>query len=291
MKTICILIPYFGKWPEWFPLFLHSCRYNPTVKWHFFTDCGLPENPPENIVFSELSYPDYQQLISKKLGIHYIGSPYKLCDIKPALGFIHRDIIAEENYFGVGDIDVIYGNLRKFITPAVLTKKLISTHPDRVSGHFYLMENSDEMRNMFRQIPEWKAAFENPKHCGVDESQFTKLFIRHRKHPEWIKRISPAYRACLFCEQHSTVMSHKHPWIDGTMHYPELWEWNQGTLSADGHEMMYLHFMNWKSGRWHNRDGTPATAPWETLNQLIQFNDPMPDSFRIDSRHGFTTHP
>ncbi len=228
-------------------------------------------------------------MVSNKLHIRFTGSPYKLCDLKPALGCIHRDIIATYDYFGLGDIDVIYGNLRRFITSEMLSKHLIATHPDRVSGHFCLLKNTDEMRNMFRKIPNWKKLLENPEHRGVDESQFTKLFIRHRKHPEWLKRFSPRYRACVFKEQYSTVMSHKHPWIDGTMQYPEIWEWNRGALLAGGREMMYLHFMNWKSGRWHNRDGSSGSAPWEKLDRLVQFNDPAPERFQIDYLRGFTT--
>jgi hypothetical protein len=291
MKTICVLIPYFGKWPEWFRLFLLSCRFNPTINWHFFTDCGSPVNPPKNVGFSETSYPDYQEKISARLDIRFTGSPYKLCDLKPALGFIHQDIIAAYDYFGFGDIDVIYGNLRNFLSPEMLTKNLISTHPDRVSGHFCLLKNTEEMRTIFREIPDWKKLLENPQHRGVDESHFTKLFIKHRKHPEWLKRWNARYRDCTFREQCSTVMSHKHSWIDGSPNYPEIWEWAQGALTANGHEMMYLHFMNWKSGRWHNRSGETGKAPWESLDRLVQAEDSEPERFWIDYRRGFINQP
>ena len=44
--SIAIVLPYFGKLPNYFPLFLESCRKNPTVNWLFYTDCEvLPECP------------------------------------------------------------------------------------------------------------------------------------------------------------------------------------------------------------------------------------------------------
>jgi hypothetical protein len=243
------------------------------------------------VQFTHLNYRAYQQMVSDRLNIRFAGDAYKLCDLKPALGFIHQDILAGYDYYGFGDIDVIYGNLRKCLSPKMLTKDMISTHPDRVSGHFCLLKNSGKMRNAFQKIPAWKALLENPEHSGVDESQFTKLFIKHRKHPEWLKRCSPRYRACIFKEQYSTVMSHKHPWVDGTPNYPETWIWENGTLTADGHEMMYLHFMNWKSGRWHNRNGEIGKAPWEHLDRLVHLKDCEPEKFKIDYRRGFINQP
>ena len=39
MKSIGILIPYFGKWPEWIELFFDSVERNKTIDFHFLTDC------------------------------------------------------------------------------------------------------------------------------------------------------------------------------------------------------------------------------------------------------------
>ena len=33
MKSILIIIDYFGKWPEWLLVFLANCEANPTVNW------------------------------------------------------------------------------------------------------------------------------------------------------------------------------------------------------------------------------------------------------------------
>ncbi|MBV8227913.1 MAG: hypothetical protein JO232_22290 [Verrucomicrobia bacterium] len=48
-REIMILIPYFGRWPEWINLFIETCKWNPEVCWLLYTDCGEPENKAENI--------------------------------------------------------------------------------------------------------------------------------------------------------------------------------------------------------------------------------------------------
>ena len=49
MKSICLIIPYFGKFKNYFPLFLKSCSYNPTVDWLVFTDTSERYVWPENV--------------------------------------------------------------------------------------------------------------------------------------------------------------------------------------------------------------------------------------------------
>ena len=49
MKKIAIIVPYFGEFPNYFPLFLNSCRYNPTVDWLLVTDIADPVDYPQNV--------------------------------------------------------------------------------------------------------------------------------------------------------------------------------------------------------------------------------------------------
>ncbi|WP_368731163.1 DUF6625 family protein [Lacticaseibacillus paracasei] len=37
MKKCCFVIPYFGNFPNYFQLFLNSCKKNPHYDWLFFT--------------------------------------------------------------------------------------------------------------------------------------------------------------------------------------------------------------------------------------------------------------
>lgn len=49
MKSIVYIVLYFGKFPSIFPLWLNSCRNNPTIDWLIFTDDHSCFNYPQNV--------------------------------------------------------------------------------------------------------------------------------------------------------------------------------------------------------------------------------------------------
>jgi len=274
MKSIAILTPYFGTWPEWFDAFLESCRSNNSINWIFISDCPTPKNAPSNIQFIHSSFSDYKKYVSERLDINFNpSSAYKLCDLKPAYGFLHEDLLKTYDFWGFGDIDVIYGDIRHFYTDELLSNyNSLSTHWDRVSGHLFLMKNTSSFRNAFKKIPHWVSLLEDNEHHGIDESKFSKVFLRHKKHPAWLRKIyglnDPLQRHAYFAEQYSTILSPR-PWLDGQWQHPEEWTWKGGKLhnSSDSREFMYLHFMNWKSDTWlHSSRGN--TAAWNELEKI-----------------------
>lgn len=266
-------MPYFGCWPKWFPFYLESCRWNPTIDWLFFTDCPIPNNSPPNVRFIDLSYSEYQQLISKRLNINFeVKSAYKLCDIKPTYGFLHQEYLTGYDYFGFGDIDVIYGDIRTFYTDKILHYNTLSTLSDRVSGHLFLIKNEEKWINAFRQIPHWQHLLSDPKIQGVDEYWLTRVIKGHRLLPARLSNllsiVDPYKRNHFFQERHASPLV-EWPWMDGTYNYPSKWYWYRGKLTTEfGGEFMYLHFMNWKSSKYlPKRYGQKAA--WENLSQLI----------------------
>ncbi|MFC3608426.1 DUF6625 family protein [Stutzerimonas tarimensis] len=69
------------------------------------------------------SFSAYCDRVSERFGIDFHPEfPYKLGDIKPALGFVHQEELQGIDFWGFGDIDVIYGNPGAYFT----TKKLCS---------------------------------------------------------------------------------------------------------------------------------------------------------------------
>src|SRR5688572_28464292 len=94
MKKIVLLMPYYGKWPEWFNLFIETCKWNPTIDWIFFTDLEMPHNRCDNVHYVRISLPDLLELASSRVGfkIHFTH-PYKLCDLRPGFGVIFADYI------------------------------------------------------------------------------------------------------------------------------------------------------------------------------------------------------
>ncbi len=260
LPTICFVIPYFGQWPFWFPLFLASCRANPSINWLLYTDCGLPDDLPGNVRIVETSFAAYCERIAKTLNIDFRpGNPYKLCDLKPALGYLHQSELAAFDFWAFGDIDLVYGDLRRYFTSERLaTHDLYSTHRRRVSGHCCLLRNTAPMREAFMRVRNWQALLSSPEHVAFDESAFSHLFIRHKNLPGWlgklVKPLNALTRRTENIEAFSTPNA-KLAWIDGSSIYPTIWYWDQGRLTnnRDGdRQFPYLHFLAWKREWGHN---------------------------------------
>ncbi len=255
---LAILIPYFGKWPFWINYFLMSCKWNPTVDWYLFTDCGEPLVRSNNVHIIDMTFDQYVELVSEQLNINFRpDKPYKLCDIKPMLGHIHEAWLKDYSHFAFGDLDVIYGNLRAYYTDQMLEKfKLISTFPKRVSGHLCIMQNTEEMRCLYQSVKGWRRLAESPSHCVFDEKHFSDLLVKRKNFPEWLRKLvtfhSSMIRNSRFQEDYSTPYC-RPLWHDGTRNYPEVWYSSPGSLTNDkdgNREFPYLHFMYWKSEVW-----------------------------------------
>jgi hypothetical protein len=276
---LIMLCFYFGRWPAWMYFFVESCKWNPDIRWRFYTDCGEPENRAANIDYVPISFADYKALARVRLGIAFDPAhPYKLCDLKPALGFLHERDTVDFPFFGYGDLDVIYGNIASFYGERRLAElDVVSTHPERLSGHFAVLRNTAALRHAFERIPNYRALLETPEQTGVDESQYSQVFLRS------------ATERSLFVERHSTVLSVRR-WHDGTMNYPQRWFWRRGRLTneRDGdREFLYLHFMRWQSAHWINDPPVPGEAAWVGCDIIHLDWRAAADGFCISPR-GFT---
>jgi hypothetical protein len=268
--SIRFLMPYFGRWPFWMPLFLESCRRNPDIDWLFFSDCGRPDGLPENVQVREIAYRDYLAFVSEKLELDFHPDhPYKLCDIKPTYGFVHEADLKDYDFWAFGDIDLIYGRLRAYYTPDRLNRyDLISSHARRVSGHLCLIRNEPHMREIFRNIPGWRELVCGP-HEAVDEKEFSRIFLRHKNLPKpffrFLNSFNARYRKSLFHETYSTPGA-KIAWTDGSRNFPSCWFWEDGRLTNDknkGQEFPYFHFVVWKKNEW-------AAQPEPSAESMLQ---------------------
>jgi hypothetical protein len=184
-------------------------------------------------------------------------SPYKLCDIKPALGFVHEEHLANHDFWAFGDIDVIYGRLRAHYTNERLARyDLISNHARRISGHLCLIRNTPRMRKLFMQIPDWKARFSDERHQALDEGAFSRLFLWYKNFPaplfKFVGLFNPLRWKSEFKEAFSTPNA-RVDWIGGTRDFPREWFWHEGRLTNDRdgtRDFPYLHFMVWKAREW-----------------------------------------
>jgi len=181
-NKIAIIIPYFGKWPEWINLYLYSCGQNKFIDWYFFSDCELPVSLTNNLIFKSMSFSEYCDLVSKKLKIDFEPqSAYKLCGLKPFYGFVHDDVLINYDFWGFGDVDVVWGDLSMFYTEKMLNKyDVFSTHADRMSGHLAIIRNIPKYSEACFWIKNWQDKLQNQEAIALDEQDFSWLLF-----PKW----------------------------------------------------------------------------------------------------------
>ncbi len=146
MKKIILIIPYFGRFPDYFPLFLKSCKNNPTIDWLIFTDTKEVMEYPSNIHVITMSFYQFCSQIQSKFEFDItLNTPYKLCDYKPAYGYIFQEYLEKYDFWGYCDLDLLFGNLRDFFTEDKLN------YYDKIGhlGHLTLYRNTTDINTLF----------------------------------------------------------------------------------------------------------------------------------------------
>lgn len=235
MKSVVLILPYFGKWPVWFEAHLLSISHNPTIDWLLITDCDIPEFYPKNIRFISTSLSELNVKVNAIVEAQVPLSPRKFCDLKPAYGAIFEEYISEYDFWGFCDMDIIWGAIRTFITPDILEKyDIISSRKDAISGHFNLFRNTEFYRTLYKQVPHYKTLFELPKFQWFDEHVLTS-FLQNNP------TLCRVYWDDILLNQERGRDSHQDYYLD-------RWLWKSGQM-LDTHtqdEVLYLHFINWK---------------------------------------------
>lgn len=145
---ICIIILYFGNFPPYIDTFLYSASYNNKINWLIFTDQSTESLPNiDNVEFVKTTFENIKSRLESVVGKHIVlGTPYKLCDYKPLYGNAFSDYLNDYDYWGYGDLDVVTGNIMKFISPG------LEQGYDRIGdlGHFSLFKNIPEVNNRYK---------------------------------------------------------------------------------------------------------------------------------------------
>lgn len=148
MKTkIAFIIPYFGKFNNYFQLFLNSCATNKEVTWLLFTDNQDEYNFPENVIVNKISFQELKNQIQLKFDfpveLNYV---YKLCDLRPMYGDIFTKYLQGYDFWGYCDTDLIFGKISDFVNDEILSNY------DKIGvlGHCTLMRNNKEVNTAYR---------------------------------------------------------------------------------------------------------------------------------------------
>lgn len=167
-NKIGIVVAYFGKFPNYFPLWLKSCGSNPTIDFIIVTDQDLKVKE-DNVIVKRMTLLDMQVRASNVLGFDAkLSKPYKCCDYRPVYGLLFSDLLSKYDYWGHCDVDLIFGDLQYFFDKY----DLYSYDKFGTLGHLSLYRNNEKMNNSFIKICEglnYREVFSIENNCLFDE--------------------------------------------------------------------------------------------------------------------------
>lgn len=245
MKTLGYVVPYFGKLPPNFQLWLTSCATNPTVDWILFTDDHRHFNYPGNVRVKYCSFDEMKKRIQSHFDFDIlISSPWHLSLFKPAYGEIFEEELKKYDFWGHCDVDVLWGNIRKFITDEILDKY------DRIGfqGHSLFYRNNATVNGRYKivveGIPSYKEIFSGKSRWSFDENGMDEIY--HSLGLDYYKEPTFAHLAKF---EYSFFLRFQ-PKEDDYKNHRQIFEWNAGTLYRHfvfknklyTEEFMYVHF-------------------------------------------------
>ncbi len=177
MKSICYVVPYFGKLPNNFQLWLNSCAANSTIDWLIFTDDRTKYEYPTNVNVNYCKFSDIQRLIQQQYSFEVrINSYWHLSLFKPAYGEIFAEYLKKYDFWGYCDVDLMWGNIRKFITEQVLSEY------DKIGfqGHSTIYRNNKKVNSRYKTIIpnhiSYKEVFSGQTRYSFDENGMNDIY-------------------------------------------------------------------------------------------------------------------
>ena len=185
---ITLFIPYFGAFPNYFQAYLDSLGANTgTLEVVMITDISFDSyRVPPNLIKYVMTFDELRACVHAFLlktfgksppAAELIMTPYKLVDFKVTYPLLFEDLYKPDinSFVGWGDIDVIYGDLSKFVTGSY----------DIIGGwhgHFTAIKNTHLFKSLFLTIPDYyKLATDNSKTYITDEIAYREPLVNFIK--------------------------------------------------------------------------------------------------------------
>jgi hypothetical protein len=255
MENAIFIIPYLGKWPVWADLFFKSVGHNRSVRILIFCENRPTFELPSNVSVEVTTREALISRLSEATGLAIQSiTGHKLCDFRPWFGIAFRDMIAEFEFWGFCDIDMMFGNLGKLLTKDFLkTVDVFSAHNAQIVGHFTILRNCQKVNNLGFQIPEYAKKCLAPTNQMLDEFAFTEAigasdvrWVRPNNLADELRsslaRFGITFRftgAVAYLDEADAPVIR---WEDGTVYYV--------SANVPASEVLYVHFMGLKRW-WH----------------------------------------
>lgn len=280
--SVRFIIPYFGPWPKWLPLFLESCRLNPGFNWILFGDHKWTKSKPQNVTFEKVTLNYFNQLAKKQTGLPFnIKTPYKICDARPMFGIIFQKYLNGWDFWGHTDLDIVYGNLASFKIKEILRSCDVYSPYDSIAGHFAIYKNIKRINRLYLKLEGLDKAYANSfGWLSFDEKKITHL-LRHTKDIRF-KHVNYKHElAQKKCQTGASIL-HGGQIIGEKPTCTEQYFFENGkTFQIKGkyiREFMYFHFFAWKKEFfWRHFDASQQvpTKFWVDLSGFTANKDEL----------------
>lgn len=152
MNKALIIVPYYGKLPPYFSMWIKTCKNNSQLNWLIVSDDEnkhIEKELPPNVSFLSISFTSLKQRVEGLIGFEFEHfTPYRLCDCRPLFGMLFESQIENYDFWGWCDMDLLFGDLSKYL----ITERL--SHNDKIytNGHLSLVKNSEKVRFITRDM-------------------------------------------------------------------------------------------------------------------------------------------
>jgi hypothetical protein len=170
---VALIVPYFGAFGPWFPLFLYSLANQHTIDLLLLSD-SKPPGLPSNARQVDMTFDQLRERANATL-----GTPVRLqrlrniCDLKPALGLIFEEFIRDYPYWAFGDEDVLYGDMDGMLgTHLDGTADIVMPAANGKSGHLTVVRNAARTNALAMNDPAYKDVLVSEEHWAYDETSW-----------------------------------------------------------------------------------------------------------------------
>lgn len=241
---ILIFAVYFGRLPNYFPLWLQSCAQNRHIRWRVVGDTDLGQyDLPANVSSHRMTLAEFVAHASRRAMVEiHAQRPYKVCDLRP----LYWTLIEDEacDFWGHCDLDMLFGDLGAFLTPEILAghDKVFSV------GHLTLYRNTPETNQFFSKPHpdlDYRAILADPEPRGFDEhTGVNRIWLRHRgrfySDETIIADIDPHIRRLECSSNYVHCRNYRHQAFLFDEGKVKRLYWRRGRLREQ--DFMYIHF-------------------------------------------------
>lgn len=210
--------------------------------------------------------------ISKATGERInIKNAYKFCDLRPFFGLGYQEYIKDYDFWAYCDIDMVFGNLRNFLTDDVLSKY------DRFYKYGYLsvFRNNSQMNHLYDLpggIYSKNAIFRGKAKCTPEE-QCGLYRISEKNNIKWYreKNFADFYipYSSYILNQRENYDEQVFYWENGNVYHAYI---DKGEIKLD--EMAFLHWQKRKTVI--SQEALENNAYFLTPSELVKKNPGLP---------------